>query len=199
MNKFKFLLAPFLSVLFFSGVAFAQSLPQIQLKQVFPNLKIPPRPDWMPDGIWDIRPLWMCQAPDGSGRFFIVWQTGSISVVKKNSDGSDAKTFLDIGDRHPLFQNEDGLLSIAFHPGFKTNGLFYIYYTQENPADQNLKFPQMTLTRRTPIPNAFFLKSRSHFGITKAASCASAPTVIYILASATVAARTILSAAAKAR
>ena len=30
-------------------------------------------------------------------------------------------------------------MSIAFHPGFKTNGLFYIYYNQENPASQNLK------------------------------------------------------------
>jgi glucose/arabinose dehydrogenase len=46
---------------------------------------------------------------------------------------------LNIEDRHPYFQNEDGLMSIAFHPGFKTNGLFYIYYNQENPANQNLK------------------------------------------------------------
>jgi len=32
-------------------------------------------------------------------------------------------------------------MSIAFHPGFKTNGLFYIYYNQKNPADQH-KQPQ---------------------------------------------------------
>ena len=81
----------------------------------------------------------MSEAPDGSGRFFIVYQAGKILVVKKDSDGGDAKVFLNIEDRHPYFQNEDGLMSIAFHPGFKTNGLFYIYYNQENPADQNLK------------------------------------------------------------
>lgn len=104
----------------------AQPLPKIELKQVFPKLQ-------------DERPLWMCQPPDGSDRFFIVYQEGKILIVKKGSDGSDAKEFLNIEDRHPHFQNEDGLLSIAFHPGFKTNGLFYIYYTQENPADQNLK------------------------------------------------------------
>ena len=28
--------------------------------------------------------------------------------------------------------NELGVASIAFHPGFVTNGLFYIYYTQKN-------------------------------------------------------------------
>ena len=35
-------------------------------------------------------------------------------------------------------------MSIAFHPGFKTNGLFYVYYNQKNPADQHsqpLNFP----------------------------------------------------------
>jgi quinoprotein glucose dehydrogenase len=104
----------------------AQALPQIAIKPVFPNLQIE-------------RAVWMTEAPDDSGRFFVVGQAGKILIVKKNSDGADAKEFLNIEDRHPYFNNEDGLLSIAFHPGFKTNGLFYIYYTQENPADQNLK------------------------------------------------------------
>ena len=85
------------------------------------------------------RLVWMSEAPDGSGRFFAVGQAGKILVFKKDSDGGDAKEFLNIEDRHPYFQNEDGLMSIAFHPGFKTNGLFYIYYNQENPANQNLK------------------------------------------------------------
>src|SRR5471032_2914064 len=78
----------------------------------------------------------MAEAPDGSGRFFIVAQSGRILIVKKGSDGGGAKEFLNIEDRHPYFNNEDGLLSVAFHPGFKTNGLFYIYYTQENSAEQ---------------------------------------------------------------
>ncbi len=81
----------------------------------------------------------MSEAPDGSGRFFAVGQAGKILVFKKDSDGGGAKEFLNIEDRHPFFENEDGLMSIAFHPGFKTNGLFYIYYNQKNPAAQNLK------------------------------------------------------------
>lgn len=74
----------------------------------------------------------MSEAPDGSGRMFIVYQPGKILVVRKGSDGSDAREFLNIENRHPYFGNEDGLMSIAFHPGFKTNGLFYIYYNQTN-------------------------------------------------------------------
>ena len=109
------------------GVATAQPLPAIALKPVFPALQ-------------DERPLWMSEAPDGSGRFFIVYQVGKILIVKKGSDGSQAKEFLNIVDRHPYFENEDGLLSIAFHPGFKTNGLFYIYYTLQNTPEEVKRF-----------------------------------------------------------
>jgi glucose/arabinose dehydrogenase len=114
------------ALLGFALGANAQNLPKIELRQVFPKLQ-------------DERPVWMSEAPDGSGRMFIVYQDGKILIVKKNSDGGEAKEFLSIEDRHPHFDNEDGLMSIAFHPGFKTNGLFYIYYNQKNPADQHLQ------------------------------------------------------------
>ncbi|HEY4416028.1 MAG TPA: PQQ-dependent sugar dehydrogenase [Verrucomicrobiae bacterium] len=102
----------------------AQSLPAIALKPVFKKLP-------------DERPMWLSEAPDGTGRFFVVYQDGKIVIVKKGSDGSDAKEFFNIVDRNPHFENEDGLMSIAFHPGFKTNGLFYVYYNQKNPANQH--------------------------------------------------------------
>jgi len=134
-NPLSFLAKVFYLLALFGISSHAQSLPQIQLKQVFPNLKMPPRPDWMSENISNVRPLWISEAPDGSGRLFIVVQTGIIYVVKKGSDGSDAKEFLNIEDRQPMPDNECGLLSIAFHPGFKTNGLFYIYYNQKNTPD----------------------------------------------------------------
>jgi glucose/arabinose dehydrogenase len=111
----------------------AQSLPQVQLQPVLTQLT-------------DERPVWMSEAPDGSGRLFVVYQDGKIVSVKKGSDGGDAKEFLNIEARDPRAggENECGLMSIAFHPGFKTNGLFYVYYNQRNSSGQHsqpLNFP----------------------------------------------------------
>lgn len=103
-------------------------LPAIKLQPVFLKLQ-------------DERPVWLSEVPDGSGRVCIVYQDGKILILKKGSDGGDAREFLNIENRGPHFDNEDGLMSIAFHPGFKTNGLFYVYYNQKNPANQN-KHPQ---------------------------------------------------------
>ena len=104
----------------------AQALPQIELQPVLPKLT-------------NERPVWMSEAPDGSGRLFIVYQHGKILTVKKGSDGGDAREFLNIEARDPQAggENECGLMSIAFHPGFATNQLFYVYYNQKNPASQH--------------------------------------------------------------
>jgi glucose/arabinose dehydrogenase len=40
--------------------------------------------------------------------------------------------FLDISSLVNSSANERGLLSVAFHPDYKSNGLFYIYYTGSN-------------------------------------------------------------------
>ncbi|HEY3913048.1 MAG TPA: PQQ-dependent sugar dehydrogenase [Verrucomicrobiae bacterium] len=98
----------------------SQPLPKIELRPVFPKLDAS-------------NLVWMTEAPDGSGRMAIVGQDGCVWLVRKGSDGADAKILLDICGRQPHVSTEQGLLSLAFHPGFKTNGLFYIFYCQQNP------------------------------------------------------------------
>ncbi|HEX7929108.1 MAG TPA: PQQ-dependent sugar dehydrogenase [bacterium] len=76
------------------------------------------------------QPVGMRESPDGSGRMFIVEQTGTIRILGK--DGKlVADPFLDL--RGKLVKqlgdfDERGLLSMAFHPNFKDNGKFYVYY-----------------------------------------------------------------------
>jgi glucose/arabinose dehydrogenase len=123
MKKLLLSAAVIVSLTDWNGQSSAQSLPAITLKPVLTKLS-------------DERPMWLSESPDGTGRLFVVYQDGKIVIAKKGSDGSDAKEFFNIEDRNPHFENEDGLMSIAFHPGFATNGLFYVYYNQKNkPAD----------------------------------------------------------------
>lgn len=86
------------------------------------------------------QPLSMREAPDGSGRKFIVEQTGTIRIL-----GADGKLmpepFLDL--RGKLIKqlgdfDERGLLSMAFHPKFKENSKFYVYYDIPVPNDADL-------------------------------------------------------------
>jgi glucose/arabinose dehydrogenase len=64
-------------------------------------------------------------APAGDARLFIVEQPGRIRIVE---DGALlAQPFLDITDR-VLGGGERGLLGLAFHPAYATNGFFYVNY-----------------------------------------------------------------------
>jgi glucose/arabinose dehydrogenase len=74
-------------------------------------------------------PVYVTSANDGTGRLFVVEQTGRIRVIK---NGVLLPTpFLDISDRISN-GTEQGLLGLAFHPNFKTNGRFYVNFTRTN-------------------------------------------------------------------
>ena len=71
-------------------------------------------------------PLGLVHAGDGSGRLFIVEQTGRIRI----HDGTQVRStaFLDVGSLITCC-GERGLLGLAFHPDYAVNGLFYVHYT----------------------------------------------------------------------
>ena len=62
-------------------------------------------------------------AGDGSGRLFIVEQAGRILVAQPAS--ATSTVFLDIQSR-VLNGGEQGLLGLAFHPDYSTNGRFFV-------------------------------------------------------------------------
>src|SRR5260221_1288916 len=73
------------------------------------------------------QPTFITSAHDGSNRIFVVEKTGRILILRDGAILPEA--FLDISNLVDSSASERGLLSIAFHPEYKTNGLFYIYYT----------------------------------------------------------------------
>ena len=71
-------------------------------------------------------PLFVANAGDSSGRLFIVEKGGKIKIL---TGGTVLPTpFLDIRTRVSK-DGERGLLGLAFHPNYATNGKFYVYYT----------------------------------------------------------------------
>lgn len=73
------------------------------------------------------KPLLLLAAPgDTSGRLFVVEQEGKVQIIQ---DKKVLGTFVDISGDISRGHSEQGLLGMAFHPDYATNGRFYINFT----------------------------------------------------------------------
>ena len=84
------------------------------------------------------RPLYLTNAGDGSGRLFILEQTGLIRLL---IDGElQAEPFMDmtglVSQAILSGFSERGLLGLAFHPDFAENGQFFTHYN--DPSGQTV-------------------------------------------------------------
>lgn len=76
-------------------------------------------------------PVALVSSGNRTGRLFIVEQIGTIKILSAAGELLP-EPFLDLRDRLVRLRtayDERGLLSLAFHPNFKTNGRFFVYYT----------------------------------------------------------------------
>lgn len=92
---------------------------QTHYTKAFPNLSF-------------INPIDIQSINDNTNRLFVVSQTGIINVFENNSSVSASSIFLDIKDR-VAYGGEKGLLGLAFHPDYQSNGYFFVNYTTNNP------------------------------------------------------------------
>jgi glucose/arabinose dehydrogenase len=90
----------------------------VRIERAFPNLDFN-------------RPMLLTHAGDGRGRVFVASELGKIFVFPNDPDASEAAVFLDIESRvrYDDKENEEGFLGLAFHPQYKANGEFFVYYT----------------------------------------------------------------------
>ena len=93
---------------------------QVQLTNAFPALTF-------------TRPIFLTHAGDGTNRVFVAQQDGYIRVFSNDSAVGSYTTYLDINDKLSSTGGEEGLLGLAFHPDYATNGFFYINYTAPSP------------------------------------------------------------------
>jgi glucose/arabinose dehydrogenase len=99
---------------------------------------------WKPESddgkVAPLRPILLTHAGDGSNRLFVPQQQGIVHVFENSDEPQETKVFLDISDRvlYADTQNEQGLLGLAFHPNFKSNGEFYVYYTASDAENTNV-------------------------------------------------------------
>jgi glucose/arabinose dehydrogenase len=98
------------------------AIPSILLVPAFPKLTFD-------------RPVFVTSPGQGTNEMFVVQQTGQILMFENRQDvtQSDVKTFLDLASKIRMRHNEEGLLSLVFHPKYKENGQFFVYYTVDNP------------------------------------------------------------------
>ena len=74
-------------------------------------------------------PVYVTHAGDGSGRLFVVEQDGQVRIIK--DEVLLSTPFLNISNLVSCC-SEQGLLSMAFDPSYATNGVFYVYYTDNS-------------------------------------------------------------------
>ena len=101
----------------------AGALPSQQLERAFPSLS------------YSLM-VHMTHAGDGTNRLWVVLKTGRIMVLSNDQTTSSSQVFLDISGRVSTtggVEDEEGLLGMAFDPGYASNGYFYVYYSAASP------------------------------------------------------------------
>jgi glucose/arabinose dehydrogenase len=111
----------------------------IEAVVAFPQLRIP-------------RPLIITHAGDGVDRLIIGSQYGELYIVENRPDVDRSQVLLDIRQRvvYKDSENEEGLLGLAFHPRFRDNGQFFVYYTTTD-APHTSVISRFRLASREPL------------------------------------------------
>ena len=112
---------------------------------------VDPFPTWNSIGIF--QPTFMTFPPDGTNRLFIVERRGIIESIPNRPDVT-TDDFRDVMNIESIIDHsfsEEGVLGMAFHPDFATNGYFYLYYTPfDNQCTNNPACAQVVRYRIDP-------------------------------------------------
>jgi glucose/arabinose dehydrogenase len=117
-------------VLFGGAVLFVLTPGCRKFDQIF-NSVTKKSPDLRLEASGFTSPVNLVEPADGSKRLFVVDQAGKVWIIGKDGKKID-QPFLDVTSKMAQLNpgyDERGLLSLAFHPNFISNGKFYVFYT----------------------------------------------------------------------
>jgi CubicO group peptidase (beta-lactamase class C family) len=111
----------------------------VEVQRVFPNLRIN-------------RAVLLTGAGDGSKRLFVPSQWGTIHLLPGDQNADESALFLDISDRvvYEDKENEKGLLGLAFHPQYRENGQFFVYYTPRGLKPNTVAVSRFRVSKDDP-------------------------------------------------
>jgi glucose/arabinose dehydrogenase len=147
------------------GLAFSRAQETQQVDQrpldvktapAFPNLKWPDSVTGADEGLTkEPRPIVLTGAGDGTNRVFLATQPGTIHVFPNDPNVAEMGSFLDLRERihyRVPQENEEGFLGLAFHPKFKENGEFFVYYTgaYDNEKDRRSVISRFHVDKKDP-------------------------------------------------
>lgn len=80
------------------------------------------------------KPISWVVVPDKSGRSLLVLQGGRVLILPSDLSETDILLFLELSPEEMIVKDfEEGLLGLVFHPQYRSNGLFYLYHTLQEP------------------------------------------------------------------
>lgn len=114
------------------------ALPRLATTVAFPNLQFD-------------RPVTLAYPDDGSNRLFVVEQhQAKVWSFANDPATSEKQLFLQL-PREISRDNEEGLLGLAFHPKFKENGQFFVYYSaKEGKTGRRSVVSRFTVSKDDP-------------------------------------------------
>ncbi|MEZ6073755.1 MAG: DUF4214 domain-containing protein [Pirellulales bacterium] len=84
-------------------------------------------------------PLYATVAPGDNSRLFIMQKNGQVRILDQRTGAILDTPYIDIGSRIST-EGQDGLLGMAFHPNYASNGQVFLYYLDHNRNSQVSRF-----------------------------------------------------------
>ena len=141
-----------LGLLSFVGIAHGVQQPTVSTPETPPIPDVTLSPYF--GGQSFVRPVQAVVAPGDEATVYVVEQPGRILAMKNAADESESRIFMDIRDAVHDKHNEEGLLSLAFHPEYASNGRLYVYYSANRPRRGVLSEFTVTADRTAVDPDS---------------------------------------------